>query len=105
LLPEPGKGPARTHRDVRELALVAPRLAAVDLDDARARVAVLGRDAVDPQVRGLDHVVVGRHQLHVGGQHRGPPCNSGWVSVRAREPSRGAVSRLTKKPTIGRWLP
>ena len=68
-LVEAGQRPARAHRDVGELVLVEPRLAPVDLDDARAAVAVLRRHPVDPQMPGLDQVVVGGHQTGRGRKH------------------------------------
>ena len=70
-LVEPGEGPARPHRDVGELALPAPRLPTVDLDDPGAAGAEPGGHPVDPEVRRLDDVVVGGHQPGSGGQHRG----------------------------------
>jgi hypothetical protein len=49
-LVEAGKRPAGPHRDVGEVALPEPGLAAVDLDDSRTVVAEPGRHAVDPEV-------------------------------------------------------
>jgi hypothetical protein len=66
---ETGQRAARTHRDVGELALPRPCLAAVDLDDAGAVIAVPGGHPVDPEVGRLDEVVVGRDQECVVGQH------------------------------------
>ena len=66
---EPRQRAARPHGDVGELALPRPRLAAVDLDDARAVVAELRGHAIDPEVGRLDQVVVGRDQLGIGREH------------------------------------
>ena len=42
------EGSARSHRDVGDLVVVDPRLAAVELGDAGAAVSVFRRHAVDP---------------------------------------------------------
>ena len=70
VLPRHGVQPDSGNDPVLEL----PRLlATVELDDVRARLSVLGREAVEPHPLVLDHMVVDRDQLDVVAQHAGSP--------------------------------
>src|SRR5439155_9357053 len=93
-LGEPLQGSTRAHRDVGQLVFVRPCLAAVDLDDAGAAVAERRRHPIDPQVRRLDHVVVGGDGLGAGRQHRSSPQR--WWS-RAAGSTSGRTSAATRR--------